>query len=384
MVKRPDVKTPLRRLWRILWQPLAAILMGLLVGVVIILIAGENPLLVYKQIFQKSFFSFFYLMQTLTRAVPITVCAIGIIVAWRAGYINLGLEGQMIVGSFVGTAVAVHMSGSASLVFVVSALCGMAAGAAYALFAAFIYDKFHVSIVISTLMMNYIATHITTYFITFPMRDPANAVAIQSAEIPEGLRLPRLFEGHTFNLGFIVALVIVVLFMFIASKTNFGYESKMTGLNPVFANYGGVKKTRVMYTTMAISGALGACAGLLEIYGLKYRFAEAMFTSTSYAWTGLMSALISSLHPIGAFVVSVFLAGMQVGGQAIQRTTRIPLSVATLIQSSIMLFVSVKLFGQFKGARTKAAANHAPLDRTAQELLSPEGEAQERRKDEDA
>jgi simple sugar transport system permease protein len=339
---------------RISAQPLMAILMGLIVGAVVILIAGENPLYVYGQMFEKSFFNLYYLMQTLTRSVPISVCSLAIIAAWRAGYINLGVEGQMITGAFAGAVAAIYTPGPAPFVMLVSVACGMAAGALLAMFAAFIYDKFNVSIVISTLMMNYIAAFITSYFITFPLRDPANDVAIQTMETPIAMRLPRLVEGNTFNLGFFITAALVILFMFITRKTNFGYESKMTGLNPVFAQYGGVKRRKVMYATMALSGALAATAGMLEVFGVKYRFIDSMFTSTSYAWTGLMAGLISSLHPAGAFITSIFLSGLQVGGQAIQRATSIPLQVATLIQSAITLFVSIKLFTRFRHVRKNA------------------------------
>lgn len=359
MTKSRSLKSVATSAVRILAQPLLAILMGLVVGAVVILIAGENPLYVYGQMFEKSFFNLYYLMQTLTRSVPITVCSLAIIVAWRAGYINLGVEGQMITGAFVGTAVAIYVPGPAPLVMVLAVVCGMAAGAALALFSAFIYDKFNVSIVISTLMMNYIAAYITSYFITFPMRDSTNAIAIQSAEVPAGMHLPRLVEGNTFNWGFVITVGLVVLFMFITRNTNFGYESKMTGLNPVFAQYGGVKRRKVMYATMALSGSLASVAGMLEVFGVKFRFIDAMFTSTSYAWTGLMSGLISSLHPVGAFATSIFLSGLQVGGQAIQRTTNIPLQVATLIQATITLFVSVKLFNQFRRARKAAKGGQA-------------------------
>jgi simple sugar transport system permease protein len=341
------------RLARVLAQPLAAVIVGLVIGAAVIVVAGESPLPTYAQMFEKSFFSAYYLMQTLTRAVPVTVCSLAIVTAWRAGHINLGVEGQMIAGSFVGSAVAIYSPFPAPITVFLAVLCGMAAGALLALFPAFIYDKFNVSIVISTLMMNYIADFVTLYFITFPLRDPASPLAVQTAEIPEALRLPRLIEGNTLNLGFIITVALVALFAFVNSKTSFGYESKMTGLNPVFARYGGIKQRRVMYMTMALSGALAAAAGMLEVYGVKYRFAEAMFTSTGYAWTGLMSALISSLHPVGAFFTSVFLAGMQVGGQAIQRTLKIPLQVSTVIQASITLFVSIRLVLQFKSARKR-------------------------------
>jgi simple sugar transport system permease protein len=350
---RDSLKGFATRLARIMAQPLLAVAVGFAIGAAVIMVAGESPLRTYAQMFEKSFFSAHYLMQTLTRAVPVAVCAVAIITAWRAGHINLGVEGQMIAGSFVGTAVAIHSPFPAPVTFVLAAVCGMAAGALLALFSAFIYERFNVSIVISTLMMNYIADNVSLYFITFPLRDPASKLAIQTAEIPEALRLPRLIEGNTMNLGFLLTLALVALFAFVNSKTSFGYESKMTGLNPVFARYGGIRQSGVMYAAMALSGALAAAAGMLEIFGVKYRFAEAMFTSTGYAWTGLMSALISSLHPVGAFFTSVFLSGLQVGGQAIQRTLRIPLQVATVIQASITLFVSIRLLIKFKSPKKR-------------------------------
>lgn len=353
-----NVKKALLRLGNVLWQPLLAIILGLAVGAAVIAVVGYNPVSIYMTMFQKSFFTLHYLLQSLTRSVPIIVCSLAIVISWRAGYINLGVEGQMTVGSFVGTLVAIYMPGPTFLVVIAAVICGMIAGALYALFAAFIYDKFNVSIVISTLMMNYIATYITTYFITFPLRDTASANAIQTREIPMAMHLPRILSDKPFNFGFFLAMGLVIFVMFIVSKTKFGYESKMTGLNPVFAQYGGVKKARVMYATMAFSGAIAACAGMLEIFGIKFRFVESMFTSTSYAWTGLMAGLISSLHPVGAFFTAIFLAGMQVGGQNIQLSTGIPVQVATLIQSAIMLFVSVHLFANFaKKRKLKSAAN---------------------------
>ncbi|MFV0504008.1 MAG: ABC transporter permease [Lachnospirales bacterium] len=338
----------------VIFGPLVAIILGLIVGALVIVLAGENPVFVYKEMFSKSFFTLYYLMQTLTRSTPVIVCSLATIVAWRAGYINLGIEGQMICGSLVATLTAIYLPGPPFLVLVFSIVFGMTAGAAMAIFAAFINDRFNVSIVISTLMMNYIATFITSYFVTFPFRDDANELAIQSKEIGVELQLQKISQVSTFNIGFFIVIFLVLSVVYIINKTNFGYESKMTGLNPVFAQYGGVKHRKVMYSTMALSGAMASIAGVLEIFGVKYRFIDGMFTTTSYAWTGLMSSLISALNPIGAFFTSIFLSGLQVGGQAIQRTTGIPLQVSTLIQATITLFVSVKIFEQYQQFKKKS------------------------------
>lgn len=329
-------------------QPLIATIFGLIIGAIVIIMSKENPIEIYMQMFDKSFFTPYYLLQTLTRATPIILCAIATAAAWRAGYINIGVEGQMIVGGFVATVCAIYIPGHPTFVMIVSIIAGMVAGALYAMLAAILNIKYNVSIIISTLMMNYIANYIATYFVTFPLKDTSgDGLASQTVVIQEGIRFLKFSNRSTFNIGFFIAILITILFIFISNKTIFGYESKMTGFNPYFAQYGGVKQKNVMLKTMALSGIIAAMAGITEIYGVKFRYIDSMFTSTSYAWTGLMSALIANLNPIGIFFSSIFLSGLQVGGQSIQRSSNVPLQMAIVIQSCITLFVSTKITTNF-------------------------------------
>lgn len=353
--KNNKIKNAAKSLFNALKQPLIATLFGLIVGAIVILISKENPIDIYAQMFEKSFFDPYYLMQTLSRATPIIICAIATAAAWRAGYINIGVEGQMIVGGFVSTVCALYIPGPPALVMIISIIAGMVAGALYAMLAAILNIKYNVSIVICTLMTNYIANYIGAYFVTFPLKDTSgDGLAAQTPMIAEGMRFFKFTPMSTLNIGFVIAIAVTIIFLYLSNKTTFGYESKMTGLNPNFAQYGGVKQKNVMLMTMALSGAIAALAGVTEIFGVKYRYIDTMFTSTSYAWTGLMSALIAALNPIGMFFSSIFLAGLQVGGQSIQRTSSVPLQMATVIQSCITLFVSIKLtFGFIKSRRKK-------------------------------
>ena len=349
-------KTVALRGWQALRQPLVATSFGLLVGAVVILACGHNPIEVYKEMFEKSFFKPYYLFSTLTRATPIIICAMATGMSWRAGYINLGVEGQMVTGTLVATVVALFMPGPPVLVAVIAWLAGMAAGALYALLPSVLVWKFNVSMVITTLMLNYVANYITSYFVTYPLKDTSgDGLALQTPEIAAGMRLPRLSSTSTFNAGFIVAILVVVFMVFITRKTVFGYESKMGGFNPSFARYGGTKQVKVMLITMALAGAIASMAGSAEVFGLKYRCADGMLSSTSYAWTGLQAALIAGLDPVGMFFVSIFLSGLQIGGSAIQRSLGIPLEIATIIQCCITLFVSVKVVIRF-AKKPKAAA----------------------------
>lgn len=346
----------LLRGWAALRQPLVAVLFGLIIGAIVIVACGESPLMVYSEMFEKSFIKPYYLFSTLVRSTPVIICAMAVGISWRAGYINLGVEGQMITGAFVSTVVALFMPGPSFLVAIVAWLAGMAAGAAYALIPAILTWKFNVSMVITTLMMNYVASYITSYFVTYPLKDTAgDGLAIQTPEIAEALRLPRLSSTSTFNAGFIIAILVVLLVLFISRKTIFGYESKMGGFNPSFAQYGGTKQVKVMLITMALAGAIACVAGNAEVFGLKYRYTDGMLSTTSYAWTGLQSALIAGLDPIGMTVVAIFLSGLQIGGSAIQRSLGIPLEIANIIQCCITLFVSVKITVRFV-KKSKAAA----------------------------
>ncbi len=342
-------------------QPLIAVVFGLAVGAVVILSCGQNPLEVYAEMFQKSFLKPYYLFSTLTRATPIIISAMATGIAWRAGYINIGVEGQMITGAFIGTVVALYVPGPPVLICLLAWLAALAAGALYALLPAVLTWKFNVSMVITTLMLNYVANYITSYFVTYPLKDTAgDGLALQTIELNEAMHLPRLSSISTFNAGFIIAVLVMIGMMFLTRRTVFGYESKMGGFNAAFARYGGTKQIKVMMITMALSGAIAAIGGGTEVFGLKYRFVDGMFTSTSYAWTGLMAALMANLHPVGMFFSAIFLAGLQIGGSAIQRSMGIPLEIATIIQCCITLFVSVKVVFQFtKKKKAKTAEGGA-------------------------
>lgn len=332
------------RVWHALRQPLIATVFGLVVGAIVILVCGQNPITVYAEMFDKSFLKPYYLFSTLTRATPIIICAMATGMAWRAGYINIGVEGQMVTGTFVATVCALYIPGPPVPVALLSWIIGMAAGALYALLPAVLTWKFNVSMVITTLMLNYVANYISSYFVTYPLKDTSgDGLALQTPELNAMMHLPRLSSTSTFNAGFLIAVAVVVFMVFITKKTVFGYESKMGGFNPFFALYGGTRQAKVMMITMALSGAIAAIAGSTEVFGLKYRFADGMLTTTNYAWTGLMAALIADLDPVGMFFVSIFLSGLQIGGSAIQRSLGIPLEIATIIQCCITLFVSVKL-----------------------------------------
>lgn len=342
-----------KRLFDSAASPLIAILAALAVGAIVMLLTGTNPLYAYKEMFTKSFFKPYYLAETLVRSAPIMLSGVAAATAWRAGYINLGMQGQMCVGGLVAAVMAIYLPVHSLLGTALCILGGMAAATLIALIPTYLDYKFNASLIITTLMLNYAINHITNYFVAYPMRDTAgDGMAQQSVQIEQSLRFFRFSNKNAMNTSVFIAILVVILMYFVFTKTKFGYESKITGLNKNFANYGGIKSMKTMFQTMALSGALSGFAACIEIFGVRYRYVNSMFSSTGYAWTGLMAMLIAGYNPLLTLVYSIFLAGLNIGGTALQRTVGVPMQIADIIQCCITLFISVNFLYEFNKKRS--------------------------------
>ena len=343
--------------------PIIAVLAGLLVGAIVLLAIGQDAAAIFGKMLNGGFGSWYYFMATLTRSVPIILCGLAAIVSWRAGFYNIGGEGQLVVGGFVATlsAIALPVHGLGGII--ASMLAAMLAAGAYALFAAWLRSRFGAVLVITTLMFNYIANFITYYFVAFPLKDNSgDGIVARTVLIDKSLWLPRLVKGSTFNLSFPIVIAVAFIVLFVIQRTAFGYESRMGGLNPRFAVYGGVRLDRVMLSTMFLSGALAGLGGALEVLGLRHYYMHSMLSSPSYAWTGLMAALISNLNPIGTVLTSIFLAGIQTGGGAVERATEVPLEITMVIQAAMTIMVSSNLLGNWiSGKRGKKKRSGAAV-----------------------
>ena len=344
--------------------PMFATILGLLLGAITIFLSGNNPFEVYAAMFSKSFFDPFYLNETLVRVTLVVLCGISGAIAWRAGHINLGIEGQMVCGAVAALLVGLFMPGPDFLVVICACLAACIAGAIYALIPTVLQDKAHVSMIIVTLMMNYIANYISSYLATYPLKDPTSLNANQTETIRESLRFFKLASNGNLSFGFILSILVVVAIYFVMNHTVFGYESKMTGFNPSFAKYGGVNERKGVYLTMALSGAIAGFAGFVEVFGAKYRFIANMISSASYAWTGLMASLVGQYNPIAIFIYSVFFSGLSIGGQALQRDFSIPLQIADIITCSIMLFVSINIGFNVIKKRKRYEEDHNNIEAT--------------------
>ncbi|MGL4799297.1 MAG: ABC transporter permease [Cellulosilyticaceae bacterium] len=323
--------------------PMIATLIGLLIGGCVIAFSGFNPIEAIVGMFKGGFGSTYYLTTTLTRATPIIFAGLAGALAWGSGYPSLGAAGQMVMGAMMAAIVAIVCPGPDAFVLVMSLAAGVGAGMAYSLLSIYISQRFQLYLLIITLMLNYIADYIASYLTSYVVKDPngLDSSAIQT-QIIEGATLPRLLEGYTLHFGFVLAIIAVLLIFFMMKKTTFGYKAKMGGLNPEFANYGGIKSTRMMYYVLLLSGAIAGIGGACEVLGTRYRYVDGMITSPGYAWSGIIASLMSSNHPIGILVSAIFLAGLTTGGSAIERSMGVPSEVTIIIQGIITLLITAK------------------------------------------
>lgn len=344
------------RLLKPLAQPAMAIGFALIVGALVMLATGDNPLAVYATMFKGAFGSPYYIFTTLTRATPIIICGLGAAIAWSSNYMGIGGEGQMIMGGFTCAIVALNMPGPTWLRAICAIVAAMVVGGLYSLLSAWLLDKFKMSLAISTLMLNYTAQFVTMHFVANVFQDKvSNSKLTQTYMLDEGMHWPQLFKGQSLHFGFILAIIMVVLVWWMMNRTNFGYESRMSGYNKNFCDYGGISSKKIMYGILALSGVICALAGVNEVMGVQYRYIHNNYVSASYAWVGLNAALISNYNPVGVLLTSIILAGIQTGGGAIARSTNVPLEISFIIQGCITLFISAKIVFKRRKAPAKLA-----------------------------
>ncbi|AJS61139.1 ABC transporter permease [Paenibacillus sp. IHBB 10380] len=339
-------------------QPLLAIIIGLVAGAIAILIVGGSITETYVEMWNGAFGSFYFLTNTLARATPIILAGLGIALAFRAGFFNMGAEGQMVLGGISAALTALYLPGPGWLVLIVSIVAGIVAGGLWSVLAGWLDARFGMNLLITTLLLNYIAILFAGYLVAYPFKDTTGSAAMaQSAMIDQSVWLPKLFQGMGLHAGFILAIVAALLLYVFMKKTVAGYEIRMLGNNPLFASYGGVRRGRMMMIAMLVSGGLAGLAGAGEVLGTQYRFLDGSLSSASYAWSGIMATLLASSHPLGTALAAILLAALQTGAMGVERNTEVPLEVASVIQAVLTLFVSARIGYTFWKRRKEKQSN---------------------------
>ena len=335
---RPD---HLERLATSLGPPLIAALIAMAAGGLLMLATGHDPIAAYRALVEGALGGRggANLMATLARATPIVGLGLAAAVALRGGFLNLGGEGQLVLGALAAALVALHTPLPPVLLLPACLAGGALAGAAWALLATVFERRFGVSLLIGTLLLNYPARYLASYLANHPFRDVASGMT-QTFRVPEELELPTLTAGGRLHAGALLILFLVLATDWIIRRTRVGYELRMTGLNPRFARYGGIATARLGWQVMLASGAIAGLVGALEVLGTHHRFIDGALTAPLYAWTGLMAALLAASSPLGALAAGLFLAGVHTGGFGMERGAHVPRELSRVLQALMILVIA--------------------------------------------
>jgi simple sugar transport system permease protein len=319
---------------------IVAVLVALIIGALVIWIAGGNPWGVYTHIAKYSLGSVGVLSDTMVKAIPLMLVGLACSIAFRMKLWNIGAEGQLYLGAFGASMVVLlpvlPLEAPRWQFILVSALFGMFFGALWGFIPGFLKARYNVNEIISTLMLNYIAIEWNNYFIYGVWSEGGFQM---SRMFQRNAWLPRLteladrwsfFGGLTTHMGLLFAIVAAIILWIVLSKSRWGYEIRLIGDNPRAAEYAGISIKKNIVLVMMVSGALAGLAGMSEIMGVVHRLQGAI--SPGYGYTGIIIAWLAKLNPLAVILASILFGALILAGREVQ-----PAGIPTLIQGVIMV-----------------------------------------------
>ncbi len=332
----PQTQSRLKSLVISIFPPLLGALIGLAIGGVLILLADANVREVYGSMVRGAFGGQRQLTETILKTMPLLLVGLGLTVAFRARVWNIGGEGQYYMGALFGAVIALMFPGlPRPLLLLTMLVAGAIGGMLWALLAGYMNVKWNVNIIISTLMLNYIAIFFVLYMARGPLQDP-NGYLPESAQFIKVARMPRFF-GSRIHLGVLLALLLVPIVYGLLWHTPLGFRLRAVGSRASVARYAGISVNRSILFVMAFSGALIGLAGIIEVSTLHTRLKGDI--SGGYGFTGILVALLGRMNPFGVLVASFLFAALIIGAESMHVVSGLPSALADAIQAIIVLSV---------------------------------------------
>ncbi len=326
--------------------PVLATLAALAIGAVSLLLLGVNPLEAYKAMFDGAFGNGNAIAETLVKATPLLLIGLGICISFRGNVINIGGEGQMIIGAIAATLVGLNLNGWPGWIVITLALvAGFLGGALWGMIPGILKAYFNVNEILSTIMMNAIAVQSMNFLLRGPMIDPAQAELAskipQTARLLDAYRLPRWVPTRL-HLGVVIAVILAVLVYILLWRTTLGYRIRAVGQNPDASRYAGINVKRYVVLALLLSGAFAGLAGATQVFGVNYRMitdGSATGFTGSAGFNGIVAALFGQLHPIGTIPASIFFGALLVGANKMQRMVQVPSALIIALNGLVVVFV---------------------------------------------
>ena len=345
------------------------VFIALLIGAVIILLLGQNPIEAYSYMFQGAFVGKRAIAKTLMEATPLIFTGLAVAFAFKAGLFNIGAQGQIIAGGLVAGIVGAYANTIfINNVFVVLAVAGLA-GFCWAGIAGFLKSKYGVHEVISTIMLNYIAMSFEGFVLNSSLK--ADGYIPQTPPVHEASRLLALMPStHVpLNFGFIIAVIAVFIVWYVLKKTIFGYEVRAVGHNPSACESAGINVKWKIITILGISGLLAGLGGGVRVVGGVCQYTYLQGIMAEYGFDGIAVALLGKTHPVGVLVSAILFSALRVGGQMMQFQTEIPSQIVMMIQAIIILLIAAENIFRYMFRSRKSKKIYKSMGLSSREFL---------------
>ena len=351
-----------------------------LVGVVAALVAGITAIVGYDPrvalgaLWRGSLGTeYAVLSATLVRATPLMLTGLAVTLAFTAGLMNIGAEGQLLAGATAAVAggLAAGQSASRLVTLPLELVLGGLAGALWAFIPAWWRQRFGVLEVISTIMMNFVALYLVGYLVRGPLQEPLH-IYPQSETLPPAARLPVLAGGMRLHWGFPIAVLCSLGLWWALRFTAAGFRIRVLGINPDAAvSAAQIDVRRTAMRAFLVSGALAGLAGAIEVTGVTYSLYENL--SPGYGYTAIAVALVGALNPLLTGVSSVLFGALEAGAAAMQRDAGVPSVLASVVEASIILLliafrefrVPGSVLRRFRAARSTASGSNSSVSNPA-------------------
>jgi general nucleoside transport system permease protein len=345
--------------------PLAATILAFLIGGLVVLITGHNPITAYQAIFNGTGFNWVFpwvtgddrvraakdLQETLRVATPLMLTAIAVAFAFRSGLFNIGGQGQYWIGFIAALFVGTHLHGTPRPLHVVLGIgAGIVGGMVWGGIAGALRATVGAHEVITTIMLNWIAIFGGQYLFELGGPLQGSNPSLPRSDVIDGSAKLWVFWGTQFSglhVGIFVAIVALVVYFVILNRTTLGFAIRAVGFNPEAARYSGIPVRRSYFLALAIAGAFAGLAGAIDVLGFKYSLDTSDFGST-VAFTGIAVALLGRNKPVGIFFAALLFAGLQVGTSSRHLDPDIfepalATDLSTMIQALVIFFVGADL-----------------------------------------
>lgn len=327
---------------------LLPLILALLVGTIIILCLGENPIVAYKALIEGAFKGKLKLGTTLASFTPLLLTTTAFIIAAKAGGFNVGVEGEVFLGGIVAAYIGINWTFLPKPVLLIACFAGaIVVSALWAFIPAALRMYYNVSEVCTTILMNSVALYITNYLVSGPM----SAGAANAQSDPVTVTLPQIMKPSSLNVGIFIAIAVTLLTIYVLNKTSLGMKIRMVGTNPANAEFAGINPKHTFIKAMMISGAIGGIAGAIEVLGVHGYFLNNF--ATGLGTNGMLAALIVKNNVVTAPAIAFFIAVLKSGAMGMQQATSVPKSLVDTITAVFIIFACMELIGNMRKPKKK-------------------------------